>query len=149
MSVQDTITSFSTEYNLIKDERKLSEGDLSTKATSWDQTKKSSVKLHQDKAVAKPLLGLTLSFITGSVGSGWLAIPKAFSIFGLVSGIFLFTVSTLNSIIAVKLLSNLMCYYKNCDFYSDMVQAILGKKWKMAHSVIYLLNLFGSCIAYI
>jgi len=53
MSVQDTTTSFSTEYNLIKDERKNSDGDLSTQAPSFEQTR---MTLHTqiENQAAKP-----------------------------------------------------------------------------------------------
>jgi len=92
-------------------------------------------------------VGLTLSFITGAVGSGWLTIPKAYSIYGLIPGVSLFCLSVLNIVIAIKLLADLMCTYKNLDFYSEIVEAVLGKRWKSFHSSTYLLNLFGSCIA--
>jgi amino acid permease len=82
------------------------------------------------------------------VGSGWLALPKIFAIYGYGSGCALGLIATVNSMISIRMMANLMNKYKKCDSMSELVAKILGPKAAKAMSIIFTINLFGSLIAY-
>ena len=100
------------------------------------------------KQAAVSLLSLTISFIAASVGSGWLALPKIFAIYGIASGCALGIIAVVNSMISIRMMANLMNKYKKCDSMSELVAKILGPKAAKAMSIIFTINLFGSLIAY-
>jgi len=78
-----------------------------------------------------------------------LALPKAFAIYGLLSASVMMFLATINALIGVYIIAKLMVKYKSCDFYSDMVLKILGRKAKLLLAGIYMINLFGSQITYL
>jgi len=103
---------------------------------------------HEQKQVSKPLFGLTVSLIAGSVGSGYLSLPKAFACYGLIWGSLMMIIAAINGIYSIKMMSKIMSKYKNCEFYADVIEKILGKKAKKFMVVVYIINLFGSLVAY-
>ena len=140
---------------------KFSSDDLSTKLCSFENG--SQLLENQDCAnsdilfgmtntqpkKADSLIGLTISFMASTLGSGWLGLPKAFATYGLLSASLLLFLATINALVGVYIIASLMVKYKSCDFFSDMVQKILGKKAKLLLAGIYMINLFGSQVTYL
>lgn len=48
----------------------------------------------------------------------------------------------------MRLMIKIMNKYKGCELYTDVVEKILGKKAKKFMAAVYIINLFGSLIAY-
>jgi len=140
---------------------KFSSDDLSTKLCSFENG--SQLLENQDCAnsdvlfgmsntqpkKADSLIGLAISFMASTVGSGWLGLPKLYAIYGILGASFMLFLATINALIGVYIIACLMVKYKSCNFFSDMVQKILGRKAKLLLAGIYMINLFGSQITYL
>lgn len=82
------------------------------------------------------------------MGSGWLTLPKAFGIYGVASGLILMAMSSISSIIAIKILAKMMNEYKINSTYPLLVKEVLGNGAKNIINILYSLCLFGTLLAY-
>ena len=95
-----------------------------------------------------PVQSATIQLTTAIMGSGWLNIPKAFGIYGLGLGLILVFAAAINQMIALYLYTELCKAFKNKESYGELMRAVLGKKPAMFLDCMFVLNLFGTLIAY-
>ena len=97
-----------------------------------------------DLSQQKPIFFPVMSFVCAAAGSGWLALPKNYALFGIISATIMQLLSCLCALFSLKLLVKFIVKNRECKMYSDIVEKILGKKYKAFLNVLYFLNLVGT-----
>ena len=121
-------------------ENKFTIGDFSTKASETSTTVK--------KEPSMPVLSATISFVSTTMGSGWLTLPKAFATYGLGLGLIMMTFSGINGQIALKLFAKASRKYKGTENYAQLVYDSCGVRTKNLLNTVFTINLIGTLIAY-
>ena len=85
-----------------------------------------------------------MSFICAAAGSGWLALPRTYALFGIVLATIMQLLACLCVLFSLKLLVKFIVKNRECKMYADVVEKMLGKKYKAFLNIIYFINLVGT-----
>lgn len=115
-----------------------------------NENKFASTSINLIEKVQKPqfsLLKTIITFTASAGGSAFMALPKAYSYYGIIFGVIVQFIGLLNGIISSKLLSSFIVKHKSAKFYHELVEKVLGKRAKTFVNVMFMTNLFGMLVA--